>query len=71
MYDGAQLARFGDVVVVTVNHRLAAFGYTHLAAARRAGRASSTPASAGVMDMVASLQWVRDNIAGFGGDPSA
>ena len=69
MYDGGQLALLGDVVVVTVNHRLASFGYTHLAAAgapddfRFAG-------VCGVMDMVASLEWVRDNIANFGGDPS-
>jgi para-nitrobenzyl esterase len=69
MYDGAQLAKFGDVVVVTVNHRLAAFGYTHLTdlgappAFRYAG-------VCGVMDMVASLQWVRANIAAFGGDPN-
>jgi para-nitrobenzyl esterase len=69
MYDGAQLARFGDVVVVTVNHRLAANGYTHLvdlgapAEFRYAG-------VCGVMDMVASLQWVRANIERFGGDPN-
>jgi para-nitrobenzyl esterase len=68
MYDGAQLARFGDVVVVTVNHRLGAFGYADLADLgappefRYAG-------VCGLMDMVASLEWVRDNIAGFGGDP--
>src|SRR5260370_36110816 len=66
MYDGGQLSLLGDVVVVTVNHRLASFGYTHLASAgapeefRHAG-------VCGVMDMVASLEWVRDNIAAFGG----
>jgi para-nitrobenzyl esterase len=67
MYDGANLARFGDVVVVTVNHRLASFGYTHLA-----GLGAPEFAHAGVcgvLDMVASLEWVRDNIAAFGGDP--
>src|SRR4029077_7532866 len=69
MYDGGQLALLGDVVVVTVNNRLASFGYTHLAALgapeefRHAG-------VCGVMDMVASLEWVRDNIVAFGGDPS-
>jgi len=69
MYDGGQLALLGDVVVVTVNHRLASFGYTHLASVgapeefRQAG-------VCGVMDMVASLEWVRDNIGAFGGDPS-
>jgi para-nitrobenzyl esterase len=69
MYDGAQLARFGDVVVVTVNHRLAAFGYTHLAdlGAPAAFRYAGV---CGVMDMVASLRWVRDNIERFGGDPN-
>ena len=69
MYDGAQLARFGDVVVVTVNHRLAAFGYTHLADLG-APPEFANAGNVGVMDMVASLQWVRDNIANFGGDPA-
>jgi len=64
MYDGANLARFGDVVVVTVNHRLAAFGYL----AGLPGLPADSGA-VGVADMVASLRWVRDNIAGFGGDP--
>lgn len=67
-FDGAQLALFGDVVVVTVNHRLASYGYTHLA------DLGAPPEFAfggvtGIMDLVASLQWVHDNIANFGGDP--
>jgi para-nitrobenzyl esterase len=69
MYDGGQLALLGDVVVVTVNHRLASFGYTHLAAVG-APEAFTSAGVCGVMDMVASLEWVRDNIAAFGGDPS-
>jgi para-nitrobenzyl esterase len=69
MYDGGQLALLGDVVVVTVNHRLASFGYTHLAAVG-APEAFAFAGVCGVMDMVASLEWVRDNIAAFGGDPS-
>jgi len=68
MYDGGQLALLGDVVVVTVNHRLASFGYTHLAAAG-APEEFTFAGVCGVMDMVASLEWVRDNIAAFGGDP--
>jgi para-nitrobenzyl esterase len=69
MYDGGQLALLGDVVVVTVNHRLASFGYTHLAALG-APEEFKSAGVCGVMDMVASLEWVRDNIAQFGGDPS-
>jgi para-nitrobenzyl esterase len=69
MYDGGQLALLGDVVVVTVNHRLASFGYTHLAALGGPPE-FKTAGVCGVMDMVASLQWVRDNIAAFGGDPN-
>ena len=68
-YDGAQLARFGDVVVVTVNHRLASLGYLHLAdlgAPPEFAQAGVT----GIMDLVASLEWVRDNIEQFGGDPN-
>ena len=60
-YDGAQLARFGDVVVVTVNHRLAAFGYTHLADLG-APPEFAFAGVAGIMDLTASLEWVRDNI---------
>jgi para-nitrobenzyl esterase len=68
-YDGAQLARFGDVVVVTVNHRLASFGYLHLADLG-APPEFSEAGVAGVMDLVASLEWIRDNIERFGGDPA-
>jgi para-nitrobenzyl esterase len=67
-YDGAQLALFGDVVVVTVNHRLACFGYTHLADLG-APPEFAYAGVAGIMDLVASLQWVHDNIENFGGDP--
>jgi para-nitrobenzyl esterase len=68
-FDGGQLARFGDVVVVTVCHRLAAYGYTHLADLG-APPEFAFAGVCGVMDMTASLEWVRDNIAAFGGDPS-
>jgi para-nitrobenzyl esterase len=67
-YDGAQLARFGDVVVVTVNHRLASFGYTHLADLG-APAEFAFAGVAGIMDLTASLEWVRDNIENFGGNP--
>jgi para-nitrobenzyl esterase len=69
MYDGAQLARFGDVVVVTVCHRLGAFGYANLAGVGGSDEFADAGVC-GVMDMVASLAWVRDNIASFGGDPN-
>lgn len=68
-FDGAQLALFGDVVVVTVNHRLASYGYTHLADLGAPPEFASAGV-VGIMDLVASLQWVRDNIENFGGDPS-
>src|SRR5579863_694041 len=67
-YDGAQLAKFGDVVVVTVNHRLASFGYLHLADSGAPPEFAQSGV-AGMMDLVASLEWVRDNIERFGGDP--
>jgi para-nitrobenzyl esterase len=67
-FDGAQLALFGDVVVVTVNHRLASFGYLHLADLGAPPEFASAGVT-GVMDMAAALEWVRDNIANFGGDP--
>jgi len=67
-FDGAQLARFSDVVVVCVNHRLAALGYTHLADLG-APAEFAYAGVAGIMDLTASLEWVRDNIENFGGDP--
>ena len=68
VYDGAALARRGDVVVVTVNHRLGPLGYLHLADI--GGTAYASSGNAGMLDLVASLEWVRDNIGAFGGDPS-
>jgi para-nitrobenzyl esterase len=66
-YDGTNLAKRGDVVVVTLNHRLNAFGYLELA--DLAGPAFAKSGSAGMLDIVLALEWVRDNAAGFGGDP--
>jgi len=68
IYDGANLARKRDVVVVGVNHRLNAFGYLYLAEIGGAKYAQSS--NVGQMDIVAALEWVRDNIAHFGGDPN-
>ena len=65
-YDGVRLAHRGDVVVVTVNHRLNVFGYLAL---QHYGKGFEDSAVAGVLDMVQALQWVRDNVARFGGDP--
>ena len=65
--DGANLARRGDVVVVSVNHRLNILGHLHLA--DLGGPEWAHSGNAGVLDLVAALQWVRDNIEQFGGDP--
>jgi para-nitrobenzyl esterase len=68
-FDGAMMAHTRDVVVVTINHRLSAFGYLNLIDLgapdefRYAG-------VCGIMDLVAALEWVRDNIENFGGDPN-
>ncbi len=67
IYDGVNLAGKHDVVVVTVNHRLNAFGYLYLADLGGAKYANST--NVGMLDIVAALQWVHDNISNFGGDP--
>lgn len=64
-YDGTRFAQRG-VVVVTINYRLGSFGFLHL------GDVPGGPAgsgNAGILDQVAALEWVRDNIAAFGGDP--
>lgn len=65
-YDGTNLARSGDVVVVTHNHRLNVFGYLDLS---RFGGRWRNSVNLGLQDIVAALEWVRDNIAAFGGDP--
>jgi len=67
IYDGTNLARKGGVVVVSLNHRLNALGFLDLSAYGPAYRQS---ANVGMLDIVAALQWVRDNIAAFGGDPA-
>jgi para-nitrobenzyl esterase len=68
MYDGTRLAQWGDVVVVTVTHRLSSFGYLNLADLDPSGPWADASA-AGMLDLVAALKWVRDNIEQFGGDP--
>ncbi len=65
-YDGEALSRFGDVVVVSVNHRLNILGYLDLSPL---GKKYENSGNAGNADLVAALEWVRDNIAAFGGDP--
>jgi len=62
-YDGGNLAAHGDAVVVSVNYRLGALGYLYVPGAE-------APANRGLLDQIAALRWVRDNIAAFGGDPS-
>lgn len=59
-YDGARLAREGDVVVVTFNYRVGIEGF---------GQIEGAPPNRGLLDQVAALEWVRDNIGAFGGDP--
>ena len=64
--DGRHLAASGDVVVVTVNHRLNAFGYLYLA---RLDPRFPDSGNAGQLDQILALHWIRQNIAAFGGDP--
>ncbi|MDP8984537.1 MAG: carboxylesterase family protein [Pseudomonadota bacterium] len=67
-YDGRNLAQKHDVVLVTVTHRLNGFGFLYLA--DLFGPAYADSGNAGILDCVAALQWVRENIANFGGDPA-
>ena len=62
MYNGANMARQHDVVMLSINHRLNAFGFLYLP--------EIGASNAGILDVVAALEWVRDNIANFGGDPN-
>ena len=68
LYDGTPLAERGDVVVVTINHRLGALGYLHLA--ELGGPDYSDSGNVGMLDIVLALQWIQENIGNFGGDPS-
>lgn len=61
-YDGAELAEHGDIVVVTINYRLGVLGYLCLPGV--------SEGNLGLLDQLAALEWVRDNIAAFGGDPA-
>ena len=66
-YNGENLARSGDVVFVSINHRLGPLGYCNLAGV--GGEKFAASGNVGQLDIVAALEWVRDNIANFGGDP--
>lgn len=66
-YDGRQLSEKGDVVLVSINHRLNVLGFLDLSAY---GKKYAASANAGMQDIVLALAWVRDNIAAFGGDPN-
>lgn len=68
IYNGASLVKRGDVVVLTINHRLNVFGFLHLADI--AGEKYAGSGMAGMLDIVLALQWVHDNIEAFGGDPN-
>lgn len=67
IYDGESLARKGDVVIVSVNHRLGVFGFLYLR--ELCGEKYAESGNVGMLDLVLALQWVHDNIALFGGDP--
>lgn len=65
VYDGRTLATEGDVIVVTVNYRLSAFGFLYGGPGQM-----EAPGNAGLYDMILALKWVQDNVAAFGGDPN-
>ena len=68
IYDGTELARKHDVVAISLNHRLNVFGFTYLA--ELGGEQFAQSGNVGMLDIVAALEWIRDNVAAFGGDPS-
>jgi para-nitrobenzyl esterase len=68
LYDGVRLCNRGNVVVVSINHRLNAFGYLYLA--RFGGTEFADSGNAGQLDIILALNWVKENIAEFGGDPN-
>jgi para-nitrobenzyl esterase len=66
-YNGENFARFGDVVFCSINHRLGPLGFCNLAGV--GGERFAASGNVGMLDIVAALEWVRDNITNFGGDP--
>jgi para-nitrobenzyl esterase len=66
-YDGENLSRKGNIVFVSINHRLGPIGFSDLSGI--GGSKFADSGNVGALDMVAALEWVRDNIANFGGDP--
>jgi para-nitrobenzyl esterase len=67
IYDGLPIAKRGDVVVVTINYRLGPLGFMHLA--DLCPDLEGAAGNLGILDQIAALEWVRDGIAAFGGDP--
>lgn len=65
-YNGASFARLGDIVTVSMNYRMGALGFADVS---RFGEAFANSGANGILDQIFALQWVRDNIAAFGGDP--
>ncbi|MEZ6031338.1 MAG: carboxylesterase family protein [Hyphomonadaceae bacterium] len=68
LYDGTNMVKRGDVVVCTINHRLNVFGFCDLS--HLLGPSFAQSGNVGYLDLVASMKWVRQNIARFGGDPN-
>lgn len=66
-YNGENFARFGDVVFCSINHRLGSLGFCNFASV--GGEKFASSGNVGMLDIVAALEWVRDNIGNFGGDP--
>jgi len=69
LYDGAQLAKKGDVVIVSINYRLGPLGFMYFK--DMPGGKDNFDSNLGIKDQVAALKWVKENIAAFGGDPDA
>ena len=67
-YNGENMSRYGDIVFCTLNHRLGPLGYSNLTGV--GGEKYAASGNAGMLDIVAALEWVRDNIEHFGGDPN-
>lgn len=67
-YDGSSFAKMGDIVFVSINYRLGAFGFLHLA--EIGGESYEASGNCGLLDQVEALKWVKENIEAFGGDPA-
>ncbi|XP_023324105.1 neuroligin-4, X-linked [Eurytemora carolleeae] len=68
IYDGSALAAFGNILVVTINYRLGVLGFLNVNSMKNGGSTTGVPSNLGILDQIAAMHWIQENIEDFGGD---